>query len=106
MSQIRVMRFKPDNPHEVVRLYQCGASILGLAKACSVSDTTMMRFLRDQGVYKRTYADSRTRVNKGAPQRPIHISGQVLSDAWWESNNQAFCDAMERGYPGMKFSDL
>jgi len=106
MSQIRVMRFKPDNPHEVIRLYESGASICGLAEACGVSDATMVQFLKDRDVYKRTYAVSRTRVNKGTPQRPIHISGQVLSDAWWESNNQAFCDAMERGYPGMKFSDL
>ena len=106
MGQIRVTRFKPDNPLEVVRLYESGASICELAEACSVSDTTMMRFLRDQGVYKRTYADSRTRVNKGTPQRPMHIKGQELSDDWWESNNQAFCDAMDRGYPGMNFSDL
>jgi hypothetical protein len=65
----------------------------------------MVLFLRDRGVYKRTYAVSRTRMNKGTPQRPMHINGQELSDSWWESNNQAFCDAMERGYPGMKFSD-
>jgi hypothetical protein len=96
------MQFKPDNPHEVLRLYQGGASILGLAKACGVSDTTMVLFLRDRGVYKRTYAVSRTRVNK-PPQRPTQISGKELSDEWWESNNQAFCDAMDRGYPGMKF---
>ena len=42
------MRFKPENPHEVLRLYQGGASILGLAKACSVSALTMERFLSDQ----------------------------------------------------------
>jgi len=106
MSQIRVIRFKPDNPHEVLRLYKSGASIRGLAMACGVSGTTMERFLKDRGVYKRTYAISTTRSNKGAPQRPVHISGQELSDAWWESNNQAFCDAMDRGYPDMKFSDL
>ncbi len=100
------MRFQPENPHEVFRLYQGGASILGLAMACSVSELTMERFLRGQGVYKRPQPISRTRSNKGAPQRPVHINGQVLSDDWWESNNQAFCDAMERGYPGMKFSDL
>jgi len=99
------MQFKPDNPHEVLRLYQGGASILELAKACSVSGTTMERFLRGQGVYKRFQTIRRTSWNKGYPQRPVHISGEVLSEAWWESNNQAFCDAMDRGYPGMKFSD-
>ena len=97
------MRFQPDNPHEVIRLYENGASIRGLAEACGVSDATMVLFLIDRGVYKRTYAVSRTRANKGHPQRPIHISGKELSDDWWESNNQAFCDAMEREYPGMKF---
>ncbi len=104
------MRFKPDNPHEVIRLYESGASICGLAEACGVSDATMVHFLKDRDVYKRTYAVSRTRVNKGAPrvnkgapQRPIHGGSQQFSDAWWESNNQAFCDAMAREYPGMKF---
>jgi hypothetical protein len=98
-------QFKPDNPHEVLRLYQGGASVSGLAKACSVSELTMERFLSGQGVYKRPQTISKTRSNKGTPQRPVHISGQELSDAWWESNNQAFCDAMDRGYPEMKFSD-
>ncbi len=100
-----MMHFKPENPHEILRLYQGGASILGLAKACCVSESTMEQFLRGQGVYKRPQTISRTRSNKGTPQRPVHISGQELSDAWWESNNQAFCDAMDRGYPKMKFSD-
>jgi hypothetical protein len=99
------MRFKPDNPHEVLRLYQGGASILGLAEACGVSDATMVLFLRERGVYKKPNAISKTKSNKVFPQRPVHISGQELSEAWWESNNQAFCDAMDRGYPGMKFSD-
>ncbi len=105
ISQIRLMQFKPDNPHEVLRLYQGGASILGLAKACSVSGKTMEWFLRNRGVYKKPNAISRTKSNKSTPQRPVHISGQELSEAWWESNNQAFCDAMAREYPGMKFSD-
>jgi len=99
------MRFQPDNPHEVIRLYKGGASICGLAKACGVSDATMERFLRDRGVYKRPHDISRTTSSKGPPQKLIHITGQVLSDAWWDSNNQAFCDAMKREYPGIKFSD-
>ena len=97
------MRFQPDNPYEVIQRYESGASIRGLAKECGVSDATMVLFLRDRGVYKRAYAISRTRSNKGTPQRPIHIRGQLLSNDWWESNNQAFCDAMAREYPGMKF---
>jgi len=96
------MRFLPNNPLDVIRLYESGASICRLAEACCVSDSTMVQFLRDQDVYKRTYTVTKTKVNK-TPERPIHISGQELSDDWWESNNQAFCDAMERGYPGMKF---
>ncbi len=97
------MGFLPNNPHEVIRLYENGASVCGLAEACGVSDATMVLFLRDRGVYKMPNAVSRKRVNKGAPQRPIHAAGKELSDAWWESNNQAFCDAMAREYPGMKF---
>ena len=97
------MRFLPNNPHEVIRLYENGASVCRLAEACGVSDATMVLFLRDQGVYKMPNAVSRKRVNMGAPQRPIHAGGKELSDAWWESNNQAFCDAMAREYPGMKF---
>ncbi len=99
------MPFKPDNPLEVLRLYQGGATILELAKACCVSEETMERFLRCQGVSKRPQTISRTRSNKGTPQRPVHISGQELSDAWWDSNNQAFCDAMDRAYPELKLSD-
>ena len=97
------MRFLPNNPHEVIRLYENGASVYGLAVACGVSDATMVLFLRDRGVYKKPNAFSRKRVNKGTPQRPTHVGGQQLSDAWWESNNQAFCDAMALEYPGMKF---
>ncbi len=65
----------------------------------------MERFLKDRGAYKSPRDTSKPKPNKGSPQRPVHISGQELSDAWWESNNQAFCEAMDRGYPGMKFSD-
>ena len=100
------MQFPPDNPHEVIRLYKGGATICGLAEACGVSDATIEWFLRERGVYKRRHAVSRTRSSKGPPQKPININGKELSDAWWDSNNQAFCDAMERGYPGMKFSDV
>jgi hypothetical protein len=97
------MRFLPNNPHEVIRLYENGASVCRLAEACGVSDATMVLFLRDRGVYKKPNAVFRKRVNKGTPQRPIHGGRQQFSDAWWESNNQAFCDAMAREYPGMKF---
>ncbi len=97
------MGFLPNNPHEVIRLYENGASVCGLAETCGVSDATMVLFLRDRGVYKKPNAVFRKRVNKGTPQRPIHVGGKELSDAWWESNNQAFCDAMAREYPGMKF---
>jgi len=97
------MRFLPNNPHEVIRLYENGASVCRLAEACGVSDATMVLFLRDRGVYKKPNAVFRKRVNKGTPQRPIHRGHQQLSEAWWESNNQAFCDAMAREYPGMKF---
>lgn len=103
MKQIRAKQFKPDHPHHVIRLYEGGASICELAGACGVSDSTMERFLKESGVYKRSQPISRARSNKGAPQRPVHIAGQELSDAWWDSNNQAFCDAMAREYPGMKF---
>jgi hypothetical protein len=99
------MQFQPENPQEVMRLYKAGASIGGLAQACSVSDKTMERFLKDRGAYKSSRDTSKPKPNKSTPQRPGHISGQELSDAWWESNNQAFCEAMDRGYPGMKFSD-
>ena len=97
--------FLPSNPDEVLRLYQGGASIFGLAKACSVTELTMEQFLRGQGVYRKRQAVSRKSLGNGTPQRPIHISGQELSDAWWESNNRAFCDAMDRGYPDIKPSD-
>jgi hypothetical protein len=99
------MQFQPENPQEVIRLYKSGASIGGLAQACSVSDQTMERFLKERGAFKSLRDLSKSKANKGTPQRPGHISGQELSDAWWESNNQAFCEAMDRGYPGMKFSD-
>ena len=75
---------------------------LPLATACSVSGKTMEWFLRDRGVYKKPNAISRTKSNKGTPQRPVR-RGHSFSQTWWESNNQAFCDAMEREYPGMKF---
>jgi len=76
-----------------------------LAKACSVTELTMEQFLRDQGVYKKTQNVSKKSLRTGTPQRPVHISGQELSDAWWESNNRAFSDAMDREYPDMKPSD-
>jgi len=97
------MQFQPKNPHEVIRLYESGASIRELAELFCVSDMTMRRFLRQRGVDKRPHTISRTKSNKDAYKRPTHISGKELTEAWWESNNQAFCDAMEREYPGMKF---
>jgi hypothetical protein len=97
------MLFQPDNLDEVVRLYAGGASVRSLARACDVSLAAMTRLLEDQGVYKIPGARSSRKSNRRSPERPQHIEGQELSEAWWNSNNQAFCDAMKRQYPGTNF---
>lgn len=97
------MRFRPDHRHEVIRLYKGGASVRGLAEACGVTEEVMERFLEDEGLFKTPRTNSRKKWNKTSPQRPAHINGQELSDTWWESNDQAFCDAVVREYPGKKY---
>lgn len=100
------MRFRPDYPLEVIRLYRGGASIRALAVACCVSEEEMEQFLKVHRVFRKPRTIFGTKSNRTSMNRPGHINGKELSDEWWESNNQAFCDAMAREYPGKKFKTV